>query len=148
MIFYGLSNAFIVRSCSPTRFALGATVLVLALTGCNSNARSPKSPDIEVIALQTVHPQPQQLAQPAQPLHQVQSSHGDATCNSSSHFQSDMLNRVNRIRAAGAVCGTVRYPPTGPLRWNSKLQQAAAEHSQDMAMHNFLTTKAPSMAPR
>ena len=141
MIFYVLSNAFIAISCSPTRFALGATVLVLALTGCNSNARSPKSPDIEVIALQTPHPQPQQQAQPAQPLHQVQSSHGDASCTSSSHFQSDMLNRVNRIRAAGAVCGTVRYPPTGPLRWNSKLQQAAAEHSQDMAMHNFFSHK-------
>lgn len=52
-----------------------------------------------------------------------------------------MLNRVNRIRAAGAVCGTVRYPPTGPLRWSSKLQQAAAEHSQDMALHNFFSHK-------
>ena len=52
-----------------------------------------------------------------------------------------MLNRVNRIRAAGAVCGAVRYPPTGPLRWNSKLQQAASAHAHDMADHNFFNHK-------
>lgn len=119
---------------------------MLALSGCMSNARSSKGPQIEVITLQTPHPHPhpqpqQQPSQPSHPLYQAQSSHGDASCASSSHFQSDMLNRVNRIRATGAVCGTVRYPPTGPLRWNSKLQQAAAEHSQDMAMHNFFNHK-------
>lgn len=70
-------------------------------------------------------------------------SHGDVSCTASS-IQSDMLGRVNRIRAAGAVCGSVHFPPAGPLRWSNKLQQAAAVHSQDMAMHNFFNHKSAS----
>ncbi len=68
---------------------------------------------------------------------------GDVSCTASS-IQSDMLGRVNRIRSTGALCGRVHYPPAGPLRWSSKLQEAAAVHSQDMAMHNFFNHKSPT----
>ena len=69
-----------------------------------------------------------------------QSSLGDASCTTA-QVQSDVLNQVNHLRAAGAVCGGVPYPPVAPLRWSTKLQQAAALHSQDMASHNFFSHK-------
>lgn len=151
MIFHGFSNALISKFLFSTLFALCTALLTLALSGCIGSPRSqhidyvisqkPQSqsqsqPMPPVLALQ--HIQPEQYSQQ---LPQPQSSDGDATCTSASHFQSDMLNRVNRIRAAGALCGVVRYPPTGPLRWNSKLQQAASAHAHDMADHNFFNHK-------
>jgi uncharacterized protein YkwD len=57
------------------------------------------------------------------------------------NLQADMVSRVNRIRAAGAVCGGVSYPPAKPLRWSAKLQQAASMHSDDMANNNFFAHK-------
>jgi len=151
MIFHGFSNSLISKSLFSTLFALCAALLTLALalSGCIG---SPRSQHIDYVISQKPQPQSQpmppvmalqhiQPEQHSQLLHQPQSSYGDATCTSASHFQSDMLNRVNRIRAAGAVCGVVRYPPTGPLRWNSKLQQAASAHSHDMADHNFFNHK-------
>jgi uncharacterized protein YkwD len=62
------------------------------------------------------------------------------TCETS-NFQAEVLSRVNQIRAAGAVCGGVTYAPASPMRWNSKLQVAANQHSQDMASHNFFDHK-------
>lgn len=115
------------------------SLLVAALSGCMA---SPRSQHIEYIS----YPAPQQLQQYQQPLLpasqiQQQSSQTEATCVSTSDFQADMLSRVNRIRAAGAVCGGVRYPPAAPLRWSSQLQQAATVHSRDMAEHNFFNHK-------
>jgi uncharacterized protein YkwD len=57
---------------------------------------------------------------------------------------SEVLSQVNQIRAQGAVCGNVRYPPARPLRWNTKLQHAADKHSHDMATHNFFNHKSTS----
>jgi uncharacterized protein YkwD len=51
---------------------------------------------------------------------------------------------VNQLRAQGAVCGGVRYPPAKPLRWSTKLHQAADQHSHDMATHNFFNHKSAS----
>lgn len=48
-----------------------------------------------------------------------------------------MLQRVNAFRAAGAVCGTVAYPPAGALSWNANLLQAASGHATDMATNNY-----------
>lgn len=61
-----------------------------------------------------------------------------------SNFQSEVLSRVNHIRAAGAICGSVSYPPSTPLRWDARLQQAANQHSQDMANNNFFDHKSPT----
>ena len=152
MIFHSLSIAFISKSYFSALLALCAALLMLALSGCISSSRSqhidyvialksqpqPKLQPAPPPVLDLQHSQPEQHSHP---LLQPQNSYGDATCTSASHFQSDMLNSVNRIRAAGAVCGDVRYPATGPLRWNSKLQQAAAAHSHDMADHNFFNHK-------
>ena len=151
MIFHGFSNSYRYKSFFPALFALCAALVTVALSGCIGSPRSQHidyvisqkpqpllqlQPTPPVLALQHIQPEQQ-----SHPLLQTQSSYGDTTCTSASHFQSDMLNRVNHIRAAGAVCGAVRYPSTGPLRWNSKLQQAASAHSHDMADHNFFNHK-------
>lgn len=47
----------------------------------------------------------------------------------------EMLDAVNAERAAGATCGGERYPAVGPLAWNSRLEQAALEHTMDMVRH-------------
>lgn len=69
------------------------------------------------------------------------SRHDSTAACTSAQSISDILSRVNRIRAAGNVCGGMYYPPAAPLRWSSKLQQAAVQHSQDMASHNFFNHK-------
>lgn len=62
----------------------------------------------------------------------------DVTCGLA-QFQSDLLQQVNAVRARGAVCGGVTYPPVSAVRWNDKLQAAVSAHSQDMASHNYFS---------
>ena len=71
----------------------------------------------------------------------VKHNHGHCAA---ANISSEVLNRVNQFRADGAVCGGVSYPPAKPLRWSSKLQQAADKHSHDMASHNFFNHKSAS----
>ncbi len=65
----------------------------------------------------------------------------DASCglNGSGGFQAEVLQRVNALRAAGAVCGTTPYAAAAALNWNNLLQQAASDHSGDMAQHNYFS---------
>ena len=105
------------------RFCLA--LLTVVLMGCSASANN------------------RQIAPAAQSAHLVQAAHANGasgTC-ASANFQAEMLRQINRIRAAGAVCGGVTYPPAAPLRWSPKLQQAAAVHSYDMANHNFFNHK-------
>lgn len=51
----------------------------------------------------------------------------------------EVLQRVNMLRASGMVCGSIVYPATAALNWNSLLQQAAAAHSNDMAQNNYFS---------
>jgi uncharacterized protein YkwD len=53
-------------------------------------------------------------------------------------FRSDMLNVVNYIRAKGCRCGAKTMPAVLPLKWDSKLEQAAINHANDMAKYNRL----------
>lgn len=53
--------------------------------------------------------------------------------------KSDMLTLVNRLRAKGCHCGTRYMPPVGPVRWNTKLETAAAGHAQDMSTNDFFS---------
>lgn len=122
----------------PYRFSVLLICLCTTLfLGCSASAINVNNrPPVSAAQLNShLHQTPQTI--------QLQDSHGDVSCTASS-IQSDMLGRVNGIRAAGAVCGGVHYPPARPLRWSSKLQQAAAMHSQDMAMHNFFNHKSAS----
>ena len=56
-------------------------------------------------------------------------------------FRSDMLQRVNAIRAEGCRCGDRLMPPAPPLKWNNQLAQAALGHARDMETNNFLGTR-------
>jgi uncharacterized protein YkwD len=105
--------------------------LTVILIGCSASAHN------------------RQITPAAQSAHLVHAHYAnDSGSCSSANFQAEMLSQINRIRAAGAVCGGATYPPAAPLRWSAKLQQAAALHSHDMAKHNFLTTKALATARR
>ena len=73
----------------------------------------------------------------------VDAKHNKGLCVTA-NMPSEVLSHVNQFRAQGAVCGGVRYPPAKPLRWSTKLQQAADKHSQDMATHNFFNHKSAS----
>src|SRR5674476_820147 len=65
----------------------------------------------------------------------------DASCglNGTGGFEAEVLQRVNALRAAGAVCGTTIYAAAAPLNWNSLLLQAASDHSTDMAQHDYFS---------
>lgn len=54
-------------------------------------------------------------------------------------IQAEVLQAVNAVRAAGAVCGGDVYPATHALKWNKLLHQSAASHSRDMAQKQVLS---------
>lgn len=140
MIYHDLSISRTPRALFLARFALWMSLLAAVLLGC---IVSPRGQHIEYISYPASQQLLQQHQQPSPPVHQMQqqSSQTEATCVSTSDFHADLLSRVNRIRAAGAVCGGVRYLPAAPMRWSNELQQAAAAHSRDMAEHNFFSHK-------
>ncbi|MDO8252192.1 MAG: CAP domain-containing protein [Rhodoferax sp.] len=65
----------------------------------------------------------------------------NASCglNGTAGIQAELLQRVNALRAAGAVCGSKTYAATTPLNWNSMLLTAATGHSSDMAKNNYFS---------
>lgn len=66
---------------------------------------------------------------------------GDTSCglNPPAGIQAELLERVNALRASGAVCGGVAYPAAGALSWNTTLLQAATVHAIDMANNNYFS---------
>lgn len=65
----------------------------------------------------------------------------DASCglNGAAGIQAEILQRVNTLRLAGAVCGSTTYAATTALTWNTQLLQAARGHSTDMAQNNYFS---------
>lgn len=65
----------------------------------------------------------------------------DASCglNGRHGIQTEVLQRVNAVRAAGAVCGSTTFAAAAPLTWNSFLLQAARDHSSDMGQNNYFS---------
>lgn len=51
----------------------------------------------------------------------------------------EVLALVNAQRAAGATCGDEAMPPAPPLLWHAAMEQAAADHLQDVATRAVLT---------
>jgi uncharacterized protein YkwD len=58
-------------------------------------------------------------------------------------LEDEMLRLVNEARARGAVCGSMRFGPAGPLVTNAELAGAARAHSQDMATRGFFAHNTP-----
>lgn len=58
--------------------------------------------------------------------------------NGAQGIRAELLQAVNAVRAAGAVCGSSVYRATHDLNWNDMLQKSASGHSRDMAQnHTF-----------
>ena len=133
------------------RYIVAAGVTVL-MVGCSATALSPIT---TITTIATISPiqQSAQTTRSTQNISSAQDSpvfikmvdakHNKGLCVTV-NMPSEVLSFVNQFRAQGAVCGAVRYPPAKPLRWSNKLQQAADQHSQDMATHNFFNHKSAS----
>lgn len=65
----------------------------------------------------------------------------DFSCglNGAAGIEAEITQRVNALRAAGAVCGTTAYAAAAALVWNSTLLAAAKGHSADMAQKNYFS---------
>ncbi|MBC7804408.1 MAG: CAP domain-containing protein [Candidatus Parcubacteria bacterium] len=48
-----------------------------------------------------------------------------------------VLELVNQARARPRRCGEKDFAAAAPLRWNGKLAEAARQHSEDMARHDY-----------
>lgn len=48
-----------------------------------------------------------------------------------------LLQLVNNVRKQGCQCGNTWYPAAPALSWNSQLEQAALQHSNDMYANNY-----------
>ena len=129
--------------------ALGAALLL----GCSTTAIAPVPPIQAIPPIALIPPinqgtqRTQSISTPAQVspsfIKVVDAKHNPSLCVTL-NMHSEVLTQVNQFRALGAVCGGVRYPPAKPLRWSTKLQQAADTHSHDMATHNYFNHKSAS----
>ena len=50
-----------------------------------------------------------------------------------------ILDLVNDVRTSGCDCGSDYYPPTSPVRWNDRLEEAAYNHSVWMEQNRSLS---------
>lgn len=55
------------------------------------------------------------------------------------NFQQDVIALINQARASSRMCGGTFYNAAAAVRWNSKLFNAAAAHSADMASKNYFS---------
>jgi len=51
--------------------------------------------------------------------------------------QQEMLAAVNTLSTAGCTCGTTYMPPVPVVKWNDKLEIAAAAPAKDMAVNHY-----------
>ena len=59
--------------------------------------------------------------------------------NGAQGIRGELLQAINAVRAAGAVCGSNVYRATHDLNWNNMLQKSAASHSRDMANNQIFS---------
>ena len=112
--------------------------LSITLAACGGGASDTPVSNTPTAAL----PAPALSADPASaPVAAANGAAGDISCglNGPDGIQAEVLQRINALRAAGAVCGTATYAPTTALSWNPKLLQSAREHSADMAANNYFS---------
>jgi uncharacterized protein YkwD len=76
---------------------------------------------------------------PSSPTPAPDSGTTEAHTCSLSNFQSDLMALINQARATSQVCGSTTYPAAPSVAWNSKLFNAAAGHSADMANQNYFS---------
>ena len=112
--------------------------LSITLAACGGGSDSPATAPASTAPL----PSPALIADPATASASAATSGGgDISCglNAPDGIQAEVLQRINTLRAAGAVCGTTTYAPTSALSWNLNLLQSARGHSADMAANNYFS---------
>ena len=69
------------------------------------------------------------------------SSGVDGSCglNGAAGIEAEVMQRINTLRASGAVCGTTAFAVASTLVWNNTLLLAAKGHSADMAQKNYFS---------
>lgn len=53
-------------------------------------------------------------------------------------FRDSLLQQINAARAVARTCGNTAMPAAAPLSWDAHLFSAAARHSSDMAVNNYV----------
>ena len=140
----------------PAYKSVAAAALCCALAACGGGSDAPSvistpgatpsgAPPANAADVAPL-PNPVAAAQPAAPAPAASASAPPpapaaigSSCglNGAAGIQAEVLQRLNALRAAGAVCGTNAFAATGALAWNNQLLQAAVGHSADMAQKNY-----------
>jgi len=53
--------------------------------------------------------------------------------------QNEYINAINSVRSSAHQCGATLMPATSKLKWDGNLYTAAYEHTNDMAILNFVS---------
>jgi uncharacterized protein YkwD len=56
----------------------------------------------------------------------------------------NMLEKVNKLRSTGCMCGSTYMPPVPQLQWNQNLELAAKRHAEDMSQKNYFDHVSPT----
>jgi uncharacterized protein YkwD len=137
------------RTCG-TSTALMALCLALAACGGGGGSDAPAAsaspsaePGAEVAPLPTPVASTSPAAASSAPAASASApaAVADISCglNGTAGIEAELLQRVNALRASGAVCGTTGFAATTALAWNTQLLAAAKEHSTDMAQKNYFS---------
>lgn len=112
---------------------LAAAAATFLFTGCNADGSSVVSP--EVTASQPTQPATPATQAPA-PATQTQDT-TEPTSRVSAALRQEYLDLLNAARAETQDCGSMGvFDPAPALSWNVRLDNAAYEHSYDMAQSN------------
>lgn len=130
-----------------------AAAFCLSLPGCGGGGDTPATSAVPIgsggsvaplplpVGATTTQTPPVVTPPPAGTAPTVAVAVVDVSCglNGAAGIQAEVLQRVNAVRAAGAVCGGTPFAATSALVWNSALLQAASGHSNDMAQKNYFS---------
>jgi uncharacterized protein YkwD len=126
---------------SPTKETSGSTTPGTTVTPNPPSASIPSTPSAPSTPAPTTPTLPSTPTTPTTPTPEptpVATLPAGTTC-SLTGFQAEMLKLINQARANTRYCGTTFYNSAPPVSWNSKLFNAAAGHSADMAQNNYFS---------
>ena len=135
-------------------FRLSANLVILAalfwgLAGCGGGGdATPATTQAAIAAIAAPLPAPVVTTTPAvtaggaavaTPVGAAQLEDFSCGLNGPPGIEAEVMQRINAIRATGAVCGARAFQPAIALVWNNTLLLAAKGHSTDMAQNNYFS---------